>query len=99
MSAGIGEGFHRAAAPGGDRDLRLFRKTLRGDLVAETTHHVAAGPDEHNAHLAAKVGECRVFGNKAPSHPDRIGAGGGKRLFEALIVEVAALGADGYPDR
>ena len=69
MALGIVEGFHRAAAPGRDRDLRLLGQSFRGDLVAHTPHHVAVRTDEHDAQLAAKIGEMRRARPQSPIPP------------------------------
>ena len=82
MVLGVGEGFDRPAAPGRYRNLRLLGETFGGDLVAQAPHHVAIRADEHDAELAAKVGESSVLGDKAPSYPDRIRPRSRQRLFE-----------------
>ena len=92
MRAGIGDGLDRPTAPGSDGNLGLLRETFRSDLVAQAAHHIAARPDENDSHLAAKIGECRMFRHKAPAHPNRICTRGRERLFQPAVVEVAALG-------
>src|SRR5205814_3815139 len=89
--------FHRAATPRSNSDLRLLRKTLCGNLIAELSHDIARGPDENNSHLAAEIGEGRVLRHKAPSDPCCVSACGGHYLFEALVIEVAALTVERIP--
>ena len=91
MAPSLVERFHRPAAPGRYRYLRLLGQSFRGDLVAQPPHHIAIRADEHDAQLAAKIGKCGVLGDKAPSHPDRLRARSRQRLFQPAIVDVTAL--------
>ena len=93
MRQSIRDGFDRTAAPGSDRDLRLFREAFGSDLVAQAAHDIAAWADKDNSHFLAEVSEGCVFRYEAPAHPDCIGMRFRQSLFEALVVEVGALGA------
>ena len=92
MRQSIRDGFDRTAAPGSNRDLRLFGEAFGSDLVAEAAHDIAARADKDNSHLLAEVSEGCVFCHEAPAHPDCVGVRFRQNLFETLVVEVAALG-------
>ena len=50
----------------------MLRQTFGGNLVAHPPHHIAIRADEHNAYLAAKIGECGVLRHESPSRPNEI---------------------------
>ena len=51
VTQGIGDGFHRASAPGSNRNLGLLRQTLGGYFVAQQPHHGSIRSDVHDAHF------------------------------------------------
>ena len=53
MMESVGQGFSRTSAPGHDRNLRLLRKLLRGDLVADAAHSLTVWAYERDPHFAA----------------------------------------------
>jgi hypothetical protein len=87
----VGQGFCRTSAPGHDRDVRLLRKPLGGDLVADAAHGIAIWADEHNAHVAAEVGEGGMLGHEAPSHPYGFRARHAQSPRQVYIIHVAAV--------
>ena len=95
MMLRLGERFHRAATPRRNRYLGLLGQKFGADLVAQAAHDVAIRTDEHDAQLAAQVGELRVLGDKTPTYPDRFGARFGQHLFQQVVIDVAALGLTG----
>src|SRR5271165_1278037 len=91
VTARISERFHWAAAPRHYRYPRLLGQALGGDFVTHPPHRIAIRADEHDTQFTAKVGECGVFRNEAPSRPNRICAPCNQRPFQATIVDVTAL--------
>jgi len=73
--SGLGEVINGASAPRCDRHPCPFGKLLRGDLVAELSHHVAGGADELDSEPLAKIRELRSLGRETPARPHRLGAG------------------------
>src|ERR1039458_6559761 len=49
VALGIGERFHRAAAPARYRDLLPLSQAFRGDLVARASHRLTIRADKHDA--------------------------------------------------
>ena len=90
MMESVGQGFSRTSAPGHDRNLRLLREPLGGDLVADAAHSFTVWADERDTHLAAEVGEGGMLGHEAPSYPNRFRTRRAQSTGEVFIIHVAA---------
>ncbi len=89
MGSGFFGGGDRAAAPSGDGHVGRLGQLFGGDLVAQPSHGLGVGSDEHDAELGAERREVRVFGDETPPDPDGIGLGGEEGFGQAAVVEVA----------
>jgi hypothetical protein len=79
------------SAPRHHRHVYLLGQDFGGDLVADPSHHVAVRSDEDNPHIPAKVREIRMFRNKPPARPNRVGLSFDQSLLQTPVVHIAAL--------
>ena len=93
LRARLGEGRHRAPAPGRHGNARLLGSPLRAYLVTERAHHLGRGSDEDHAEATAEFGELGVLRHETPAHPRRLRSALAERALEARVVEVAVLAA------
>ncbi len=85
------DGLDRTATPCRDRDRRSLGDLLRGDLVAEASHHLGVGADEGDPESLAHVDESGMLGHETPADPHGLGSGVDQGLLEATLVDVAHL--------
>src|SRR5581483_8282445 len=58
------------------------------DAITQISHHLGIRSDKYNPEFFTKAGQLRMFSDKSPTRPDRIGAGADQSLFEQAVVEI-----------
>jgi hypothetical protein len=92
VALGVLEAVDRATAPGGHRHVGLLGQQLGLDLVAQASHRVGRGSDEHEPEPFDQLRELRVLGDEAPADPDGVGAARLQCPLQLGVVEVGAGG-------